>query len=104
MSRELSPQSEQFLASVVAGGLFPSPEAALEAAIEALREKTAAIPLVPGEHLERVEQAIESANAGRCRELTDADWEQLRQYARDVSAMRIRRARLTMVVRCWRQA
>jgi Arc/MetJ-type ribon-helix-helix transcriptional regulator len=39
-SRELSPQTEQCLASVVASGLFPSAEAALEAAIEALREKT----------------------------------------------------------------
>jgi len=38
-SRELSPQTEQCLASVVASGLFPSAEAALEAAIEALREK-----------------------------------------------------------------
>jgi hypothetical protein len=40
MSRELSPQSEQYLANAVASGLFPSTEAALEAAVEALREKT----------------------------------------------------------------
>jgi hypothetical protein len=86
MSRELSPQIEQYLASVVAGGLFPSEEAALEAAIAALREKTEPIPFVPDEHMERLEQAIESANAGRCRELTDADWERLRQRARDAAS------------------
>jgi hypothetical protein len=39
MDKALSPQSEQYLASVVAGGLFPSKEAALEAAVAALREK-----------------------------------------------------------------
>ena len=52
MSRELSPQVEQYLASVVAGGLFPSEEAALEAAIAALREKIESIPFVPDEHME----------------------------------------------------
>jgi hypothetical protein len=86
MSRELSPQVEQYLASVVAGGLFPSKEAALEAAVAALREKTEPIPFVPDEHIERLEQAIESANAGRCREMTDADWERLRQRARDAAS------------------
>jgi transposase len=83
MIRELSPQIEQYLASVVAGGLFPSEEAALEAAIAALREKTEPIPFVPDEHMERLDQAIDSANAGRCREMSDADWESLHQLARD---------------------
>ena len=64
MDKELSPQTEEYLASVVAGGLFPSKEVALEAAVDALREKTESIPFVPDEHMERVEQAIESANAG----------------------------------------
>jgi hypothetical protein len=86
MARELSPQIEQYLASVVAGGLFPSQEAALEAAIAALREKTELIPFVPDEHMERLEQAIESANAGHCREMTDADWANLRQIARDAAS------------------
>jgi hypothetical protein len=75
MARELSPQIEQRLASVVAGGLFPSEEAALEAAIAALRGKTEPIPFVPDEHLDLVEQRIASARAGREREFTDADWE-----------------------------
>jgi hypothetical protein len=86
MIRELSPQSEQYLASVVAGGLFPSQEAALEAAIVALREKTEPIPFVPDEHIDRVELGVASARAGRKRELTDADWEKLRQTARDSAA------------------
>ena len=86
MASELSPQIEQYLASVVAGGLFPSKEAALEAAIAALREKTEPTPFVPDEHTERLEQAIESANAGHCREMTDADWDNLRQIARDAAS------------------
>jgi hypothetical protein len=86
MVRDPSPDSEQYLASVVAGGLFPSEQAALEAAVAALREKTEAIPLVPDEHMDRLERAIESANAGRCRELSDADWEKLRQRARYAAA------------------
>jgi len=86
MGTELSPEIEQYLASVVAGGLFPSQEAALEAAIAALREKTESVPLAPDEHMELVEQGIASARAGRKRELNDADWENLRQIARDAAA------------------
>jgi hypothetical protein len=85
MVRELSPQTEQYLASVVAGGLFPSKEAALEAAIAALREKTEPIPFVPDEHMDRVEQAIESANAGRTKPMTPEYWESLRQTVRDAA-------------------
>jgi hypothetical protein len=36
--------------------------------------------------MERLDQAIESANAGLGREMTDADWENLRQVARDAAA------------------
>jgi hypothetical protein len=86
MNRELSPQVEQYLASVVAGGLFPTEEAALEAAVEALREKTERVVPIPDEHLELVEQGMASARAGLCREMTGADWEELHQLARDVAA------------------
>jgi hypothetical protein len=86
MATEFSPQIEQYLASIVAGGLFPSREAALEAAILALREKTEPIPLAPDEHMERLEQAIESANAGRTKPLTPEYWEGLRQKIRDAAA------------------
>jgi len=86
MSSQLPPQAEQYLDSVVAGGFFPSKEAALEAAIVALREKMEPIPFVPDEDMESVEQAIRSANAGESREMTPEDWEALRQLARDVAA------------------
>jgi hypothetical protein len=85
MATMLPPKIEQYLASVVACGMFPSQEAALEAAIDALREKTEPIPLVPDEHMERVEQAIESANAGRTRPMTPEYWEGLRQVVRDAA-------------------
>ncbi|MBI2824213.1 MAG: hypothetical protein HYX69_05965 [Planctomycetia bacterium] len=86
MDKELSPQTEQYLASVVAGGLFPSKEAALEAAVAALREKTADIPFVPDVHMEQVEKAIESANAGQLTPMTPEYWERLRQVVRDTAA------------------
>ena len=81
MVRQLSPETEQYLASVVACGLFPSKEAALEAAVGALKAQFEQIPSVPAEHMDLVEQGIASAEAGRCRELTDADWEALRERA-----------------------
>jgi hypothetical protein len=86
MARELSPQIEQYLASVVAGGLFPSEEAALEAAIAALREKTEPIPYVADEHMELVEQGIASARAGRIKPMTPEYWDSLRQIVRDAGA------------------
>jgi hypothetical protein len=86
MATELPPKIEQYLASIVAGGMFHSQEAALEAAIAALREKTEPIPFVPDEHMERVEQAIESANAGRTRPMTPEYWESLRQVVRSAAA------------------
>jgi Arc/MetJ-type ribon-helix-helix transcriptional regulator len=86
MALELSPQSEQFLAQIVAGGEFSSKEDALEAAVVALREKLAPLPMIPEEHMDAVEQAIVSANQGRCRPLTPADWEGLRELAKEVAA------------------
>lgn len=82
MSGELSPLTEEYLAKVVADGIFPSKEAALEAAVAALREKTEEIPPVPVEHHHRVEEGLKSADAGRVRELSDADWEQIRDLVR----------------------
>ena len=86
MAADLSPQHEQYLASVVAGGLFPSKQAALEAAVDALREKTGPIPYVPDEHMAHVEQAIESANAGRTSPMTPQYWDSLRQRIRGAAA------------------
>lgn len=91
MQHELSPQSEQYLDKIVAGGLYPSKEAALEAAVDALREKNEEIRSVPDEHIEAVERAIESANAGKSTPMTAADWAQLRQRAIDVAAGKVNR-------------
>lgn len=86
MDRQLSPEAEQFLTRAVATGMFPSKEAALEAAIAALRERTEEIPDVPDEHMEAVERAIESANAGRVMRMTPEFWERLRTVVRDTAA------------------
>jgi len=86
MVKDLSQQTEQYLADVVAGGLFPSKEAALEAAVAAQREKTEQIPFVPDEHMARVEQAIESANAGLTNPTTPEYWDRLRENVRDIAA------------------
>jgi len=86
MDHELSPQNEQYLERVVAGGLFPSKEAALDAAVAALREKTDEVPFVPDEHMEAVEQGIDEADAGLSQPMTDDDWSRLRQRAHDVAA------------------
>jgi Arc/MetJ-type ribon-helix-helix transcriptional regulator len=86
MNIELSPQSEQYLASVVAGGIYPSKQAALEAAVAALRERDRPIQMIPEEHMALVEAAIESSLAGKSSPMTPADWEMLRQLARDTAA------------------
>ncbi|HEY4308020.1 MAG TPA: hypothetical protein VGN12_01095 [Pirellulales bacterium] len=85
MNHELSPQYEQYLDKMVSGGLYPSKEAALEAAIEALREKTGEIPYVPDEHMEAVERGIEAANAGKLTPVTPEFWNGLRQMVRDIA-------------------
>lgn len=59
MSYELSPRIEQYLAEIVAGGLYSSKEAALEAAIVALREKSQEIPFGRDEHMDGIESAYE---------------------------------------------
>lgn len=86
MAQPLSPQAEQFLASIVAGGLYPSKEAALEAAVAALREKSESLLPVPDGHVELVEEAIIAADKGELRSLDKADWLRLRQFAHEVAA------------------
>jgi hypothetical protein len=85
MADQLSAQSETYLTQVVAGGLYPSKEAALDAAVEALREKNKGIPFIPAEHAEMVEQAIASSEAGRSSLMTSSDWDALRRLAREVA-------------------
>jgi hypothetical protein len=86
MEHQLSPLNEQFLDQIVAGGLFPSKEAALDAAMGALREKTDAIEFVCAEHMEAVEEGIADADAGLCDAMTEDDWAELKKLAHDVAA------------------
>ncbi len=86
MDGQLSPQAEEFLAHVVADGLFATKQAAMEAAVDALRKRTELIPLIPDEHMEAVERGIESANARRTSPFTPEFWDRLQQIARDAAA------------------
>ena len=86
MASGFSPQNEMYLAKALAEGLYPSKDAALDAAVSALREKNEEIPYIPEEHMDLVEAALDSSRAGRSREFTEADWERFRQRIRDVAA------------------
>lgn len=92
MAHDLSPQSESYLHQMVTGGFYPSTEAALEAAVEALREKNDAVPMVPEEHMAAVEDALAELETGVEEEMSSADWEGLRQVIRNVAAKRVHRA------------
>jgi hypothetical protein len=83
---DLSPQAEQYLSKLVEGGFYPSTEAAIDAAVDALREKHAEIPLVPDEHMDAVEHAIVAGNSGQSTPMTQDDWTKLRFRAHEVSA------------------
>lgn len=85
MELGLSPQNEQFIEQVVAGGIFASKAAALNAAVDAMREREREeqIPPVPDEHMEAVEEALAESEAGLSRPMTSADWARLRQCALD---------------------
>jgi hypothetical protein len=82
MSSELSPQNEQFIARAIAEGLYPTVEAALDAAVDALREK---VPIVPEEHIRAVEEALEEIEAHGDEEMTTDDWEELRREIRAIA-------------------
>ncbi|MGC3971438.1 MAG: hypothetical protein QM775_30090 [Pirellulales bacterium] len=86
MSHELSPQSESYLHQVVAGGLYPSKDAALEAAVAALREQNANIPPVPDDHVAAVEEALADLEAGVEEKFTVEDWQSLREVIRSAAS------------------
>ncbi len=77
MERELSSQNEHYLAELVASGVFPSREAALNAAVEALKLQGSDIPYVPDEHLEAVEAAIKSIRRDGTFPVDDEHWRRL---------------------------
>jgi Arc/MetJ-type ribon-helix-helix transcriptional regulator len=85
MASELSPQNEKFIAQALAAGAFPSKQAALDAAVTAMRENFETAPWVPAEHMALVEAAIASSHAGESREMIAADWEKLRERVRDAA-------------------
>jgi hypothetical protein len=88
MCNGLSPQSEQYLAQVVASGMFPSKEAAIDAALVALREKNQneEVPLIPEEHMALVEEALDAVEAGDVRPITQNDWKRWRELIQKVAA------------------
>ncbi len=92
MAHDLSPQSETYLHQMVTGGLYPSTDAALEAAVEALREKNSTSSFVPDEHMAAVEEALAELEAGVEEEMAASDWDGLRQVIRDVAAKKARSA------------
>ena len=84
MSGGLSPHIEQKIADAVAGGLYPSREALIEAGVEHLLEEQ--VPLVPEEHMALVEAAIESSRAGHSAEMTRQDWDELHRMVSGIAA------------------
>ena len=85
MEHDISPQSEQYLQQIVESGLYSSKEAAIDAAVAALREKNGAIPFVPGEHQEAVDEGLAESKAGLSRPMHEEDWARLRTLASQVA-------------------
>ena len=81
----LSPDNKQFLDEIVAGGWFPSYEAALDAAVEALREKSEHIPTVPEEHAALVDEGLADLEAGRFEIVDEKFWGRMHKHAEDVA-------------------
>jgi Arc/MetJ-type ribon-helix-helix transcriptional regulator len=84
MSSGLSPHVEQKIAEAVAGGLYPTREAVIEASVEHFLDDQ--IPMATEEHMALVEAAIESSNAGLSSEMTRQEWAELHQSIRDIAA------------------
>jgi Arc/MetJ-type ribon-helix-helix transcriptional regulator len=85
LDQGLSPQTEQFLNEAVASGLFPSKAAAIDAAVDALREKNASVSFVPDEHMEAVEAAMHESKQGLATPMSTADWALLRQRTKETA-------------------
>lgn len=84
MSMAFSPHIEQKISEALAGGLYPSREALLEAGVEKLFADP--VPPIPDEHMDLVEAAMESSRAGHSAVMTNQEWEQLRRGVRDIAA------------------
>ncbi|MBS0208312.1 MAG: hypothetical protein JSS27_05095 [Planctomycetes bacterium] len=86
MSHGLSPHNEQYLEQVVSAGRFPSVEAAIDAAVEALRERDQGVEYVPDEHAALVDEAFEASAAGNSRPMTSEDWASLHRLVDEIAA------------------
>lgn len=84
MSSGLSPQIEQKIAEALAGGLYPTREALIEAGVERLLDEEVA--MVPEEDMALVEAAIESSLAERSQRMKPEDWDELHRVVANVAA------------------
>ncbi|MBA4019827.1 MAG: hypothetical protein C0483_21895 [Pirellula sp.] len=82
MAEQFSPGVEAFISDALAHGVFPSRDALLEQAVEALRREQD-LPEVPHVHSEAVEHGLESLNAGR-----GTEWD----VTKELAALRERHA------------
>jgi len=84
MTFDLSPQNSQYLSKAVADGVYPSLQAALDAAVDALRKQSERLPMVPDEHMDAVEEALADLEAG-----IEEDWdveEEKRRFRQRIAA------------------
>jgi Arc/MetJ-type ribon-helix-helix transcriptional regulator len=83
MSNALSPHIERKIAEAVAGGLYPSREALIEAGVEHLLDEQ--IVPMPDEHVALVEAAIESSRSGHSAQMTRQEWDELHRMVDDIA-------------------
>lgn len=86
MDFAISPDNQRYLDDLVRVGAFPSRDAALNAAISALRETSEPESLVPPEHEAALEEAMAESEAGLSSPMTDDDWAELRRIASEAAA------------------
>jgi len=81
MSTSLSAESEAFVAKMIADGWFADRDQVLERCVAAFRAQLGDIPMVPPEHMEAVEEGLESIEKYGTKEFTEEDRERLLQRA-----------------------
>jgi len=77
MALPLSPDTEAFIAKVIADGFFETREAVLERCVASLRAELGDIPLVPAEHMDAVEAGLDDLEKGNIVEFTAEDRERI---------------------------
>lgn len=84
MSQLFSPHIEQLIQHALATGLFTSREAVIEAGVSRLLED--APQSIPPEHVSAVLAGLDEDDAGQVAEMTEHEWDKLRQLARDTAS------------------